>query len=476
MERGFSTTPLPSSSPILHPSDHSDSSPPSESSSFKSLDSSSTFIQNQLFSTEMASTSALAAPSNSMGNQPNYTTIPKLSSGNFHVWKLRLETFLGAMKLRPYILPDMTIPTDAASLDDYITKDCAALNAIHSTIDEKNMEIVTSPTTAIEAYLALSQHHGDSGGMTTATMFFELVTMKLIPGGSVAEHVHKFRTLHNQFKANTRSMKNITISDHYIAILLLKSLPTEYNSLVQTTLTTNFENISLSHIYMLLSMETMRIKSSSDNSAMIAQNVTKSKPSKAPKQPPVCSLGHPGHSDERCYTRIRKEERELANKYCEMIKKNGETAQLTSTRTANQTPSSINNAPVAPSYYDEAYAVGTQDLLFVTLDTGCTSHMFGNRQYLSRMRQIPPSPIHVASKSGDIYAKEKGTAHIGRFRLENLIHSPELAANLILAGMLYDKGYNIKWNARTAEVISTDGSVLLTFYRDPKTPGSGKSR
>lgn len=251
----------------------------------------------------MASTSALAAhSSSSMGSQPNFTSIPKLSNGNFHVWKLRLETFLGAMKLRPFILTDLETPSDASLLDDHITKDCAALNAIHSTIDEENMEIVTSASSAREAYLALCEHHGDSGGMTSATMFFELVTMKLVPGGSVAEHVHKFRTLHNRFKANTRSLKNITISDHYIAILLLKSLPMEYNSLVQTTLTSNFENISLSHIYMLLSMETMRIESSSENIAMVAQSAQKPKNSKPPKQIPTCSLGHPGHTDEKCYT------------------------------------------------------------------------------------------------------------------------------------------------------------------------------
>lgn len=146
------------------------------------------------------------------------------------------------------------------------------------------MEIVTSATSAREAYLALCEHHGDSGGMTTATMFFELVNMKLMSGGSVAEHVHKFRTLHNRFKSNTKSLKNITISDHFIAILLLKSLPSNYNSLVQTTLTTNFENISLSHIYMLLSMETMRIENSTDNVAMSTQNVQNAKPPRPPKQ------------------------------------------------------------------------------------------------------------------------------------------------------------------------------------------------
>jgi len=356
-------------------------------------------------------------------------------------------------------------PSDASLLEDHITKDCAALNAIHSTIDEENMEIITSATTAREAYLALCEHHGDSGGMTTATMFFELVTMKLSPGSSVADHVHKFRTLHNRFKSNTKSLKNISISDHYIAILLLKSLPADYNSLVQTTLTSNFENISLSHIYMLLSMETMRIESSTENIAMSAQTVQNSKPPRPAKQTRICSLGHLGHSDERCYTRIRKEEKELAQKYKELMKTKVETAALTTTKTP-QASTSSSITPITPSYYDEAYAVGSQDLSVVSLDTACTSHMFGSKILLHGLQSIPPSPIQVASKTGDIYAHHRGTAHLDKLRLERVIYSPELSANLVSAGMLYDAGYDIIWTANTAEVISPTGTVLLTFYRD----------
>lgn len=387
MERDFSTTP-PSSSPrpyIRRNSTSSSVNSSTKQNSFESFDTSSTFLQRQLSSAVMASSSALAAPTSTMVNQPNYSSIPKLSMGNFHVWKLRLETFLGAMKLRPFILTDIDPPSDAQLLDDHVTKDCAALNAIHSTIDEENMEIITSASSAREAYVSLCKHHGNSGGMTTATMFFELVTMKLIPGGSVTENVHKFRTLHNRFKANTKSMKNITISDHYIAILLLKSLPSEFNLLVQTTLTTNFENISLSHIYMLLSMETMRIELSTDNVAMIADEIHKPKSSKPSKQTLVCSLGHPGHSDERCYTRIRKEEREMAKKYKELMKKNGDTAQLSTAQPQISSSQPAIQVPSTPSYYDEAYSTGSQDKLLVTLDTACPSHMFGNRTYLHRI-------------------------------------------------------------------------------------------
>ena len=108
--------------------------------------------------------------------------------------------------------------------------------------------------------------------------------------------------------------------------------------------------------------------------------------------------------------------------------------------------------------------MGNQDQSVVTLDTACSSHMFGNRQYLHQMRSMPPSPIQVASKTGGISAREQGIAILGQLRLDTVIYSPELSANLVLAGMLYDDGYDIIWSAHAAEIYSPDGSHLLTFH------------
>lgn len=76
----------------------------------------------------------------------------------------------------------------------------------------------------------------------------------------MGDHVHRFRMLHNCFKSNVRSTPGIVISDHYIAILLFKSLLSEYNSLVQTTLAFSLQDISLSRVYSLLQMGTTRLQ------------------------------------------------------------------------------------------------------------------------------------------------------------------------------------------------------------------------
>lgn len=59
-------------------------------------------------------------------------------------------------------------------------------------------------------------------------------------------------------------------------------------------------------------METMHIESSSENIAMSAKSNQKPRTPKPARETRVFSLGHPGRSDERCYTRIRREERDFS--------------------------------------------------------------------------------------------------------------------------------------------------------------------
>lgn len=177
---------------------------------------------------------------------PNYAAITPLSVRTFFTWRLRLTTLLGVLKLRKFIETEVPVPTEPSLLEDHMAKECQALNAIHLTIDDENMQVITTCVTAYEALQALCTHHCDSGGITTAQMFYEIVNLRLADGEAVSQHVHKFRTLHNRFTLSMKSMPGISISEHFIAILLLMSLPSSYHSLVQTTLSTSFEKISLS--------------------------------------------------------------------------------------------------------------------------------------------------------------------------------------------------------------------------------------
>ncbi|KAG0144801.1 hypothetical protein CROQUDRAFT_94591 [Cronartium quercuum f. sp. fusiforme G11] len=329
--------------------------------------------------------------------------------------------------------------------------------------------------TAREAFNILCKHHGDSGGLSTASLFFDLVNLRLQPNGSIAEHIHKFRQLHNRFVSNQWSTPGITISKHYIAILLLKSLPVEFNPLVQTTLASNFESISLNHIYALLQMEISRCEVSTQQDptthAALVTATKKSKPHQEPKKPPICSLGHVGHTDEHCNTRIQAEEKEMVRKYKELMVKKSNSAQLAIDKLLNnvQSPTTPtqSTSPSAPSYYDEAFVAITpssDQSRIITLDTGATANMFGNKSLLSDIENITPSPINVASKEGKIYARSQGTATIGKLKVYKVLHASELAVNLISVGVLYDMGYKINWTMNSADVVDSTGKFLIRFY------------
>lgn len=56
---------------------------------------------------------------------------------------------------------------------------------------------------------------------------------------------------------------------------------------------------------------------------------------------------------------------------------------------------------------------------------------------------------------------------MGGLKIPSVLYSPDLAVNLISAGVLYDSGHDIKWSSKAATVYSPDGEELATFYRDP---------
>lgn len=291
-------------------------------------------------------------PSTSVSDKWN--NIPVLTSSNFFDWKLRLETALGARRLKKFILSDLPLPTDPIELETHQVNDARALEAIQSTIDPGNFQVISQSSTARSAYLAILKHHDDSGGISTAHLFSELATLRLTSNGSLADHLLKFRQLHNELLGNLRSTPDLSISEPFIAILLLKSLPAEFSPMVQTTLS-QFESIKLDHIYTLLQMETKRsTESSSTDTALSA--TSKPNPSKFKKREwkvrddVKCLMGHPGHTDEFCRAKIRNDLEECKKQLADLRKeKKPEVAKA-----AIESSTSLNDQ-VHPSYYDTAF-------------------------------------------------------------------------------------------------------------------------
>lgn len=445
------------------------------SSPVQSPDASTTNSETPFTSHTTTDTLRMATQTNSSISTPTqaqYANVTKLTSTTFHNWKLSLETVLGAYKLRRFILEPVTPLLDPTLLEAHQTSDFQALSAIHSTIDDESYQIISSCTTAHKAHQAICRHHGDTGGKSTATLFFELVNLRVTSDINIKDHVHQFLTLHNKLKSTIRNNDELKISDHFIAILLLFSLPSNFAPLVQTTLTTTaFDKIEINHLYMLIlvsdTVETSDSITTNANSAMVASG-SKDKKSfsrydKSEKyksknnsdNPPRCSRGHVGHTDERCRIQIAeakyKQIAELVSRLDEIETNKSESAKLATTVLE----------------YDEAFITSQTSLMVITLGAGATSHMFSNSSLLSRCYSINPLKVEVAAKDKPILATTKGSEIMNKLPLHDVLVSHELGANLVSSGKLYDLGYYIEWGRTYAHVKDQEGTTLFTFYRDP---------
>lgn len=177
---------------------------PSPSSSSRSNNPSSSVNPQsysiQFSSNHITSSTAMAATSSTTGvpessnnfSMNAYTSVTTLESGTFNDWRLRLTTVMGAHRLSKYILRDVKVPEEEKALDDHEPNLMRALAAIHATIDKENFEVVRHCSNPRDAFIKLCKHHDDAGGLSTANLFSDLVTLRLSSEGDLKEHIHLF--------------------------------------------------------------------------------------------------------------------------------------------------------------------------------------------------------------------------------------------------------------------------------------------
>lgn len=405
-----------------------------------------------------------------------YASVTTLETVTFNDWRLRLTTVMGAHRLSKYILRDVEPPTESRALDEHETNQMRALAAIHATIDKENFEVVRHCLDPREAFVKLCKHHDDAGGLSTANLFSDLVTLRLSSDGDLKDHIHRFRKLHNDLLSNLSSTPDMKISEPFVAIILMNSLPSNYTPLVQSLLT-SFETLTLAKLYSLLNIEATRSLGVVKADTALSDNRSKAKPrfKKRETQPPVtgkdtvvCSLGHPGHSDDHCKVRQWRD----FKAYQDMMRgkpdqslnsgKQRDTAQLARDTSFGAGPDSA----VDVSYYDTAFsAIDTR--LPTVMDTGASSHMFGDKNVFSSLHPTTTSHIGVASMGGSIQSTSRGCVKIGHLTLRNVLYSNQLTGNLISVGRLCDDGYSAVFRKKDGVILDKDRCIVIWMKPDP---------
>lgn len=282
----------------------------------------------------------------------------------------------------------------------------------------------------------------NTGELSTANLFSELVTTRLQSNGNIKDHLHQFRRVHKDLVSNIASSPNLNISKPFVANILINSLPSEYTTLVQSLLT-SFDGLTLSRLYSLLQMEATRTSTSTYSDSAVAafkqKNSGKRKDWSVVLNGLVCSLGHPGHSDENC--RVRKwrafKEYEKYEK-AKLTSKPTESAQVTSVSVKHPQDNDCH-----PSYWESAFSASVHDHQPESTspthspllgDTGASGHMFKDRHLLQNLHSTKPIFIGVASNEGTILALEAGSVKFGSLGLSNVLSSKKLTSNLVSIG------------------------------------------
>lgn len=284
-------------------------------------------------------------------------------------------------------------------------------------------------------------------------IFSTLVSLRLEEGANLADHTYRFRTFHNELVSNMRGTPDLKISEPFIAIMLLKSLPSQYSAIVQTTLA-SFETIKLSRIYTILTMESNRstLTATVPDSAMTASSQSHKSKTVYPKptgKNTTCSLDHSGHTDEQCKVRrFREMEKEIAE-----LKKDKESRSK-----PEQAQAAVPSTSSTPSYWDAAFISHEDPITRSEIaDTGASSHMYGDEHMFNDIHHSPPVPILIASKDSSIIASKQGSVIIDSLTLTNILHSDSLSSNLISIGKLCDDGYVAVFRRPEGAIIDKEG-------------------
>lgn len=391
-----------------------------------------------------------------------FSNLTVLKKGTFHEWKAKIVTALNAARLVRFILTDQIPPDDASKLEEHTVRDYQALSIIQTLVDSEHFQLVANASSARQAYLNILAHYDDSGGLSTAMLFSDLVSLRLEESGNLSDHVHRFRTLHNELLSNMMGTPDLKISETFVAILLLKSLSKSYSAIVQKTLS-SFETIKLSRIYTILSMEGSRSQAtsiSSDAALAASTSNPSSKPynqHKAKDKDVKCSLSHPGHTDEHCKVRrFREMEKDLAELKRERSGKSEQAQAAT-------------NKP-ADGYWESAFTTSERHIIKTDIaDTGCSSHMFRDDKRFDFIHPSNPVSISVASTDGAITACHSGQVTLENITLKDVIHSDKLSSNLISIGKLCDEGNVAVFRRTEGTVLDSQGNTVLHLTRDPST-------
>lgn len=371
--------------------------------------------------------------------------IDKLDGKNYDSWSIHMKSVLIHQGYWD-VVNGKEKKEDAKELNKWIERDEKALATIMLCIQASQLNHIKNCKSSEEAWNTLQEVFRPSGPIKKVYLYKQLLNTRMADDGNMSEHINNFSSIVDKL-----GEAGIELNEELVTIILLSSLPTQYEQFV-VAMETRDNLPSLQGLKVKLLEESERklqkdgekIQQTAFAAKAKTQNTERNKKHNFEKRPQqqerkkgncfVC--GKQGHFAANCYSKNKKENKK-------------EQRQLQFTVLAAAEANALKN---------NVWCV----------DSGATAHMSGDRLCFNTMRDHKEK-ITLAGDN-HIYAAGIGDVNIvtedGDILLRDVLYVPGLTGNFVSVSKAVDKGVSVKFEKDDVEFIYENEIYLRAKRKD----------
>ena len=360
---------------------------------------------------------------------PNFKFVP-LDESNYDSWSIQMKSVLVHNGVWRIVNGVVKRPVaEGETREKWISEDEKANATICLGVHPSQLGYLRDCKTSAEAWKKLEEVHRPMGPQQKVSLYKRLVNLTMSGAGGMVSHINEFGEISSKLAES-----GITVQEELLVIILLSSLPKDYENFVIAMETRDdLPNLTLLKQKLLEESKRRQDNSSKDEGGVQAFAAKFSKNQAKKKSTGKCWVcGQAGHYANKCHKRGK----EVADSSRSMTK----LAVLDVKRLNKST------------WY---------------IDSGATSHMCNERRLFVRFEDCNEEIILAGNKSikavgiGDVIFRTKQYEII----LQNVLFSADLQANFLSINKFVLHGYTAKFNKSGATICESNGDIVIAAQR-----------
>ena len=398
-----------------------------------------------------------------------------LNKDNFDTWKIQMRAVLIKNDMWSYVngtkvKPEPVAGADSAAItatrkeqERWVEADLKAQSDIVLAINPSEIKQIKGCDTSRKIWLKLEEIYQSKGPARKATLLNQLISTKAKDGDDVREHIRKFFDIVDKL-----SELEVDIHQDLLSVMLLRSLPE------------NFENLrcAVASRDELPNPESLRIKIAEEFDARKGGDRSAAQNAMAVKWPANKNRQKSENQHEKSEKPDANRDKRTKCHNCGVIghrARNCRKPRKSSGQFSGKTGEeyvSLYSSTATPA--SEIYCTDrTANRDTWCIDSGCTSHMCGDKGAFSTISAAIHEKLNLASSAqteikgiGLVKSVVKVDDSVKAIGLQDTLYVPDLRTNLLSVGKIADKGYAVIFMKDDAAVVSGGGDVVLRARRE----------